>query len=131
MAGFLLDTDVIIWHLRGREETTEALKEIQRYGVPSCSALSILEVQLGVKKGEEGKTIRFLEALRVFVVDRSLANHGAQLIRECRGKGITLDIPDAVIAATCLQHDLILLTYNTRHYPIKGLRFYPLSPIGS
>ncbi len=131
MAGFLLDTDVIIWHLRGREETTEALKEIQRYGVPSCSVLSILEVQLGIKKGEEGKTLRFLDALKVFVVDRSIANHGARLIREQRRKGITLDIPDAVIAATCLEHHLILLTYNTRHYPIPDLQFYPLSPIGS
>lgn len=131
MAGFLLDTDVIIWHLRGRMETAEALKEIQRYGVPSCSVLSVLEVQLGMKKGEEGKTLCFLDALKLFAVDRSIANHGARLIREQRSKGITLDIPDAVIAATCLEHHLVLLTYTTRHYPISGLQFYPLSPIGS
>ncbi len=130
MAGFLLDTDVIIWHLRGREEITLTLKEIYRHGVPACSALSILEVQLGVKRGEEEKTLRFLDALKVYVVDRTIAMEGARLIREQSKRGITLDIPDALIAATCLQHKLVLLTYNARHYPIPGLQFYGLPPLG-
>jgi hypothetical protein len=34
------------------------LKEIQSFGLPACSALSVLEVQVGVKKGEEEKKER-------------------------------------------------------------------------
>ena len=129
MSRFLLDSDVIIWHLRGRKEVTEMLRDLQKSGLPSCSALSVLEVQLGVKKGEEEKTDRFLRSLRIFNVDMEIANKAAHLIREYKLKGITLDLPDAIIASTCILHDLILVTYNTKHYPIKEIKFHLLPPI--
>ena len=119
-----MDSDVIIWHLRGRKEVTEMLRDLQKFGVPACSALSVLEVQLGVKKGEEVKTDLFLSSLRVFDVNMEIANKAAHLIREHKLKGITLDLPDAVIASTCILHDLILVTYNTKHYPIPGIKFH-------
>jgi predicted nucleic acid-binding protein len=131
MSRFLLDSDVIIWHLRGRKEVTGILKDLQRFGLPACSALSVLEIQLGVKKGEEEKTDRFLKSLRIFDVNIEIASKAAQLIRECKTKGITLDLPDSVIAATCILHDLILITYNTKHYPISEIRFHALPPIKS
>jgi predicted nucleic acid-binding protein len=123
---FLLDSDVIIWHLRGREEVTEMLRGLQRFGVPGCSALSVLEVQLGVKKGEEERTNHFFKYLKVFDVNREIAGKAAQLIREFKGRGVMLDIPDAVIASTCILHGLILVTFNRKHYPIRELEFYPL-----
>lgn len=129
MSRFLLDSDVIIWHLRGRKEMTEMLRDLQRVGLPACSALSVLEVQLGVKKGEEEKTDRFLRSLRIFDINMEIANKAAQLIREYKAKGITLDLPDAIIASTCIVHDLTLVTYNTKHYPITELKFHPLPPI--
>jgi predicted nucleic acid-binding protein len=129
MSRFLLDSDVIIWHLRGQKEVTEMLKDLQRFGLPACSALSVLEVQLGVKKGEEEKTDRFLRSLKVFDVNREIANKAAQLIREYRATGVTIDLPDAVIASTCILHDLALVTYNTKHYPIPELKFHPFPPI--
>jgi predicted nucleic acid-binding protein len=129
MSKFLLDTDVIIWHLRGRLEVTRALRELQAFGIPSCSALSILEVQVGVKKGEETKTGLFLGSLKVFDVTRQIADKAGVLVREQKAKGVTFDLPDAVIAATCLLHDLNLVTYNTRHYSLAGLIFHPLPPL--
>ena len=129
MSKFLLDSDVIIWHLRGRKEVTEMLRDLQRFGVPACSALSVIEVQLGVKKGEEEKTDRFLGSLVVFDVNREIANQAALLIREYKAKGIRIEVPDAVIAGTCILHDLVLVTYNTKHYPIPGIKFHPVTPI--
>lgn len=126
----MLDTDVIIWHLRGRPEVTAALRELQSFGLPSCSSLSILEVQVGVKKGEETKTDLFLGSLKVFDVTRQIANKAGALIRDQRSKGVTLDLPDAVIAATCILHGLIFITYNAKHYPIKELTFHSLPPLG-
>ena len=129
MSRFLLDSDIIIWHLRGRLEVTEMLRDLQRAGLPACSALSVLEVQLGVKKGEEEKTARFLDSLRVFDVTREIATVAARLIREGKPRGITLDLPDAVIAGTCILHELTLVTYNTKHYPIPDLKLHPLPRI--
>jgi len=125
MSKYLLDSDIIIWHLRGRKEITEMLKNLQRSGLPACSAISVLEVQLGVKtKDEEEKTNRFLESLRVFDVNMDMAKIAAQLIRQYKAKGVTIDIPDSIIASTCILHDLILVTYNRRHYPISELKFH-------
>ena len=129
MSKFLLDSDVIIWHLRGQKEVTEMLRDLQRFGLPACSALSVLEVQLGVKKGEEEKTSRFLKSLKIFDVNMEIASKAAQFIRERKSKGITLDLPDSVIAATCILHELILVTYNKKHYPISGIEFHPVPPI--
>ena len=126
MSNFLLDSDVIIWHLRGRKEVTEMLRDLQRFGLPACSVLTFLKVQLGVRKGEEDKTDRFLGSLRVFDVNTEIANKAATLIREYKAKGITLDLPDAIIASTCMLNDLILVTYNTKHYPVSGLKFHPV-----
>ena len=127
MGRFLLDSDIIIWHLRGREEVTEMLRGLERFGVPGCSALSVLEVQLGAKKGEEERTNHFFKYLKVFDVNREIAGKAAQLIREYKGKGVTLDIPDAIIASTCILYNLVLVTYNRKHYPITELEFYPVT----
>jgi hypothetical protein len=126
MSSFLLDSDVIIWHLRGRSDVTQILRGLQKFGVPACSALSVIEVQLGVKKGEEEKTDRFFASVRVLDVDKEIANHAAFLIRKYKARGMKLDLPDAVIAITCILKDLILVTYNTKHYAIPELKFYPL-----
>jgi predicted nucleic acid-binding protein len=124
MSRFLLDSDIIIWHLRGRREVAEMLRDIQKFGLPACSALSVLEVQVGVKKGEEEITDRLLGSLKIYDVNREIANKAALLIRENKGKGISMELPDAVIAGTCLVNDLILVTCNRKHYPIPQLKFY-------
>jgi len=121
-----VDSDVIIWHLRGRKEVTEMLRDLQRFGLPACSVLTFLKVQLGVRKGEEDKTDRFLGSLRVFDVNTEIANKAATLIREYKAKRITLNLPDAIIAGTCMLNDLIFVTYNTKHYLISGLKFHPV-----
>jgi len=131
MSKFLLDSDVIIWHLRGRKEVTEVLRDLQKFGLPACSALSVLEIQLGVKKGEEEKTDRFINSLGIFDVNREVASKAAQLIRQYKARGVTLDLPDAIIAATCILHELILVTYYTKHYPISEIKFHPLPPLES
>jgi predicted nucleic acid-binding protein len=129
MSKFLLDSDVIIWHLRGRKEVTELLRDLQRFGVPACSALSMIEVQLGVKKGEEMRTNQFLSSLTFFDVNREIANQAASLIRGYKAKGIKIEVPDAVIAGTCILNDLVLVTFNRKHYPIPELEFHPVPRI--
>ncbi len=126
MSKFLLDTDVIIWHLRGRKDVTRALSELQAFGVPSCSALSILEVQVGVKQGGEARTDLFLGSLTVFDVTKKIAERAALSVRKQRAKGITIDLPDAIIAATCMVYRLTLVAYNKKHYPFANLAFHPL-----
>ncbi len=121
-SGALLDTDLIIWFLRGREHARRWIQEVRKAGIPSCSALSVTEVVAGMRPGEEPDTRAFLNALDVIPIDREIAWRAGTLIREYVQRGITLDFVDATIAATCLTCKLNLATYNVRHYPMPDLR---------
>jgi len=118
----LLDSDILIWYLRGRESIRDWLHKLSKRDVPCCSALSVTEVVAGMRPKEEPATRDFLQALRVIDVDRSIAWHAGELIGSYARRGITLDFVDATIAATCLRHRLVLATSNVKHYPIRGLR---------
>ncbi len=120
--GALLDTDLIIWFLRGREHARRWIQELRKAGIPSCSALSVTEVVAGMRPGEEPETRAFLDALDVIPIDREIAWRAGTLIREYVQRGITLDFVDAAIAATCLTYKLNLATYNVKHYPMPDVR---------
>jgi hypothetical protein len=118
----LLDSDVIIWYLRGRNDARRWVEHLARDAVPCCSALSVTEIALGMRPKETAATRGFLDALCVVAVSREIAWRAGLLIRDYARVGTTLDFVDATIAATCLVHDLALATYNPRHYPMPGLR---------
>lgn len=122
MAGALLDTDVIIWYLRGRQHARGWVDRLTVEDVPACSALSITEIILGTRRGEAGATRAFLNALAVIPVDREVAWRAGELIGDYGRRGVTVDLVDATIAATCLTHGFVLATYNDRHYPMPDLR---------
>ena len=125
---YLLDTDVIIWHLRGHEPTEALLKEIEREQPLGCSAMSIFEVWSGVRPREEEGTRRFLEALYQIPTGGSVALVAAEYWRDFRRRGMVLGRVDALIAATARALDLTLVTYNRDHYPMDDIALYDSMP---
>lgn len=124
MSRYLLDSDVIISFLRGEKETVKLLEDLEKVaGIPATSPICIAEVQAGVKAGEEEKTNNFLDSLQIYVVDQEIANTAGEYMREYKKKGITLLLPDALIAATCTTNNIALATYNTKHYPMPEIKF--------
>jgi predicted nucleic acid-binding protein len=54
--------------------------------------------------------------------DKAISQKAIELVRTY-SKSHGLMLPDAVIAATCLENDLTLVTYNDRDFRfIKGLK---------
>ena len=68
-----------------------------------------------MRRKEEGPTLAFLDACETLAVDREVADAAAERIRECRAKGMTAPLPDALIAATCRLRGIALYTCNARH----------------
>lgn len=122
---YLLDSDVIIWVLRKQERTLKLVDEISRSGVPACSPLSVIEIMIGAKPGEEEATTGLLTALQLLPVDRAIAERAAEYIRVYQNKD-NPDFADAIIAATAVTHNLILVTYNRKHYPMPEIKLYPV-----
>lgn len=122
MSNYLLDSDILIWHLRGRHDVVRLLDELSESGSLSISPISVLEVQAGVKPGEEARTTAFLEGLRCVPIDRGIAGHAGEYIRAYRAKGISLDFADSLLAATAALHNLILVTKNKAHFPMPDVQ---------
>jgi predicted nucleic acid-binding protein len=128
MARYLLDTDVLIWVLRNRRETVDLLSHLSEESgeAPACSALSILEVWSGIRTSEIHKTGVFLDALQAIPIDGVVARQAAELLRASKRHRNPREWIDALIAATVLRDQRILVTYNRKDYPYPNLVLYPL-----
>lgn len=125
---FLLDTDVIIWHLRGNEAVERLLKEIEQEQPIGCSSLSIFEIWSGVRQKEESLTQNFLSVLHKIPVDSKIAFRASEYWQKFKKQGITIGKIDALIAATAQLYKLVLVTYNKDHYPMEDISLYEPMP---
>ncbi len=122
MAEYLLDTTIIIEHLRGNTKVSSCLEEIGIKGdIAGCCCINIAEVYTGVKEKEKEKTDRFIESLYYFEVTKEVARLAGKLKQKYAGKGKTLSIADVIIAATAMVYGLTLITKNVKHYPFPEL----------
>lgn len=117
MADFLLDSDVVIWHLRGKAPVVEKVNALSRQGRLGLSAITRAEIMAGLRERERAATLSFLNACQVLSVDAEVADQGGEMLRQFQAQGITLSLPDALIGATAIQAGIPLYTCNVRHYP--------------
>jgi hypothetical protein len=113
----LIDTDVMIWYLRGNEKA----KKIIDSGNPfRLSVVSYMELVQGMRNNNE---LRLLRA--------AMREWGTQIIylnEEVSSKAVfyieqhflsnSLEIADALIAATAVINGFELLSGNTKHFRI-------------
>ncbi len=118
----LLDTDVVIDFLRGREYARRLLSTWAGEGLLAISTLTHLEIYQGMRSGEEKATDDFLDGLVSVPVDVPLARRAGKIIGEFRAKGVTVGVGDAIVGATALQVSAPLLTNNVGHYPFPDLK---------
>jgi toxin FitB len=65
--------------------------------------------------------VRAWFAGRILPVTEVIAERWGQLAAAAQKQGVTLAVVDGVIAATALEHDLTLVTRNTRHFTTLGV----------
>jgi tRNA(fMet)-specific endonuclease VapC len=123
--GYCLDSDVLIWQLRNarqRTQVTAQLASLAQAAPLACSVLSIAEISQGMRSGEEAKTNALLDALVSHPIDRAVAERAGSIVRDLKAKGRTMHLADALIAATCLVHELTLVTLNVKDFAhVAGL----------
>ena len=116
----LVDSDVLIEHLRGNTAAREWLVQARPSSGPlAISVVSLTEIAGGMRSLERREVMRLNGSMQRFEVGGQAAWGAATLMREYRRShsGIGLG-EDYLIAATVLTEGLELATLNVRHYPM-------------
>ena len=111
----LVETDVLIWNLRGNARAADRLDAMPGF---LLSAATYMELVQGVRDKSELRALRqalsFWSA-RVVQVDEAISARACFLCEQF-ALSHSMQMADALIAATALERGLDLLTANDRHY---------------
>ena len=121
MSEHLIDSGIVIRHLRDYTGYTELLKRLTDEGQVYLSAMSRMEVVRGMREHERQETLDLLNLLETIPVNSEVADSAGELIRSWRTRGFLLGDADAIIAASALISGLPLVTTNPRHFPMPDL----------
>lgn len=121
MADLLLDTNALILHLRKRAAVTGTLLGWGQRDNLYISVVTRTEILAGMRPNEERVTLDLLISLANLPVTSAVADRAGRLICAAARGGIQTSFPDALIAATALEHDLTVVTTNARHFEELGV----------
>jgi predicted nucleic acid-binding protein len=121
----LIDSDILIEVSRARD--TEILShwdELSRGSAALlCSPVTVAEIWHGARPHEHRILDALFAAVDCIPIDAEIGKRAGVYLRDY-AKSHSVELGDALIAATASLHKLALWTRNRRHYPMRDLRFY-------
>ncbi|HEV3311984.1 MAG TPA: type II toxin-antitoxin system VapC family toxin [Chloroflexota bacterium] len=114
----LVDSDVLIAHLRGRSEALEWMVRARQAGPLSISAVSVAELAGGMRADERTQVRRLLASFRVAPVTTRIAWRASEFMRTYRRSHQGIGLADYLLAGTADTLGFELATLNVRHYPM-------------
>lgn len=115
----LVDTDVLIWLLRGRDSAQAA---VEAHSPVALSAITYMELLQGVRNATELRLLRQTVRLndwRILPLTEAIG-HRATFYVERFALSHGLRLADALIAACAVEGGDTLLTANVKHYRCIG-----------
>jgi predicted nucleic acid-binding protein len=111
----VIDSDVLIWYLRGNKNAKNALNK----NIPfKISVINYMELIQGMKDKRELKLVRkYLKkwSVEIIQINENISTRAMFLVEDYY-LSHALGLGDAIIAATTLENQEILLTANDKHY---------------
>jgi predicted nucleic acid-binding protein len=119
----LVDTDVLIAHLRGLGAARDWLLGARKDGPLAISVVSIAELVAGMRSMEPREVWRLLSSFRAEPATEIVGRRAGEMMRRYRRGHTGIGLGDYLIAATADVKGLQLATRNVGHFPMfKGLR---------
>jgi predicted nucleic acid-binding protein len=112
----LFDTNILIDYLRGRQQAIDLLST--QIAMPKVSVVSTLELYAGVRtRREEQKMELLFSQASLLPVTQEIAKRAGVFIRLYQASH-SVEMADALVAATAEYHGLRLATLNAKHFPM-------------
>jgi len=121
MPDYLLDSGILIRHLRNMPGYHALLARLSEEGELVIASFTRLEVIRGLREHERAATYQLLDSLSTHSLDRETADLAGEWIRTWQERDVTLSGPDAVIAASARRCNAVLVTTNPRHFPMPEI----------
>lgn len=123
---YLLDTTVLIAHLRGDEGVKRMLLQLLGDGHSlGTSCVNVAELERGLRPAERKRARVLLDRLMYFDTPREAATRAGRYQADWARRGRTLHTPDALIAGTARVHGAVVLTDNLDDFPMRDVRVEP------
>jgi predicted nucleic acid-binding protein len=121
----LVDSDILIEVLRGRD--AEIVSQWTAFSESEAAVLysTVSEAELwgGVRTGEERALENLFRALQCVLIDAEIGRMTGAYLLKYR-KSHSLEIADALIAASAVASGSLLWTRNRKHYPMPEVSFF-------
>lgn len=115
----VVDSSVLIDHLRGKESSRQALWSARSGGARvQASVLTRTELLVGMRAHQKRLTRRLVDEIEWIAVDEWIADRAGELGRRYRASHPGLGLIDLVIAATAESVRGQLWTSNVKHFPM-------------
>jgi predicted nucleic acid-binding protein len=126
LADILLDSDVIIAWLRGSESVAGAIMNLLESGHNLLwTPVSVAEIFAGARKTESARIETLFLILETLPISETIGKEAGRYLQKY-SKSHSLELGDALIAASASMAGLSLWTLNKKHYPMPEVRlFYP------
>lgn len=122
MSLFLIDTTVLIAHLRGDPGIKDLLvRLIDEENDLGTTGVNVAEIESGLREREAVAAKDLLDRLDYLHIDREASRTAGRYQRHLREAGRTLHTADALIAGTAHRHGAILMTDNRRDFPMGDI----------
>jgi predicted nucleic acid-binding protein len=111
----IIDTDVLIWYLRGNAKAQKVINA----NVPfKISVVNYMELLQGLRDKKECRALqKFIRnySIEIIQINESISSRAMFYVEDyCLSH--SMELGDAIIAATALENREILMTTNEKHY---------------
>lgn len=116
----LADTNVISELVKGNPDA-QVMRWLQSVQAMAISAVTLEEAHFGLAWQPNNRKLALFKALverlhAVYPITPAIAQRGGVLRGQFQAQGITRSAPDMLIAATAMEHQLVLATRNVRDF---------------
>ena len=124
---YLLDTDTIIYSLKGNTNIQENLRQHVN-DLLHISTITLMELYYGVYKSQHidanlAKIKTLEQSFDILPAEQETAEIFGKIKTRLESDGNRLDDFDLIIASIALTHNLVLVTNNEKHFKrIEGLK---------